>query len=85
MGPARATCDCPERRWHRFHHPVTSIPIASAISSAMCFVRTPSALRWHMPEMFIVQPASLQMRVAAFVSAMQLTLSSTMAPLMAGY
>jgi hypothetical protein len=33
-----------------------------------------------MPLMFIVQPASLQTSVLAFVAAMQLTLSSTIAP-----
>ena len=42
-------------------------------------------LRWHMPAMFIVQPASLQTTVLASVLAMHWTLSSTIAPLMAGY
>ena len=41
--------------------------------------------RWHIPEMFMVQPASLQMTVFGAGGAMQLTLSSTIAPLMAGY
>jgi len=56
-----------------------------AISSAMCFTLTGVPLRWHMPAMFMVQPASLQMRVWALVSAMHWVLSSTIAPEMAGY
>src|ERR1700683_3681871 len=63
----------------------SGIFIASAISSAMCLTPVETPRRWHMPEIFIVQPASLQMTVSAPVAAMQPTLSSTIAPLMAGY
>ena len=40
--------------------------------------------RWHIPAMFIVQPASLQTSDDACVLAMHCTLSSTIAPLIAG-
>ena len=48
-------------------------------------MRVATPARWHMPEMFIVQPASLQMATFAPVRAMHSTLSWTIAPLIAGY
>jgi hypothetical protein len=47
-----------------------SIPIASAIISAMCRTRVGTFPRWHIPAMFIVHPASLHTVVAAPVAAM---------------
>ncbi|MDB5320137.1 MAG: hypothetical protein JWN40_1768, partial [Phycisphaerales bacterium] len=58
---------------HFAYHSVGFIPIASAISSAMCRTRVGTSLRWHIPAMFIVHPASLQIVVSALVAAMQLT------------
>src|SRR5215212_5927010 len=68
-----------------YHHFAMSRFNASAMSSAMCFTSVCCPRRWHIPLMFIVQPASLQMVTWVPVAAMQLTLSSTMAPEMAGY
>ena len=50
--------------------------MVSAISSAICLTLAFMPRQWRVPEMFMVQPASLQMTVLTPVWAMQVSLSS---------